>query len=167
MKRSYVLWSALTLVVLLAAGTAAWGAPRTQWDYRRAARTGLPAVTFTGDKTAPDTLKLYMRLFIERVRDGDTEGLEDLSWHNHWFARRDEAAGARQLIRAYQKGAAGPVTVDMTAEDPYDVRGGTIRFRRTGQRQNFTVFKRNGLWLFAITDWNPMPDTAGRQPLKT
>ncbi|MFF5025548.1 hypothetical protein ACFY2J_15150 [Streptomyces collinus] len=160
-KRSYVLWSALTLVVLLASGTAAWGAPRTQWDYRKASRTGLPTVTFTGDETAPDTLKLYMRLFVERVRDGDADGLEDLSWHDHWFARRDEAAGARRLIRAYREGAAGPVTVDMTAEDPFDVRGGTIHFRRTGQQQNFTVFRRNGLWLFAITDWNVMPNTPG------
>ncbi|MFE0385800.1 hypothetical protein ACFW1F_17245 [Streptomyces bungoensis] len=165
-KRSYVLWSALTLVVLLAAGTTAWGAPRTQWDYRQANRTGLPTVTFTGDKTAPDTLKLYMRLFVERVRDGDTDGLEDLSWHNQWFARRGEAAGARRLVRTYKMGAAGPVNVDMTAEDPYDVRGGTIHFRRTGQQQTFTVFKRDGLWLFAITDWNTTPNTPGKQPLK-
>ncbi|MFF7977048.1 hypothetical protein [Streptomyces sp. NPDC007905] len=162
-----MLWAALALVVLLAAGAAAWGAPRAQWDYRQASRAGLPAVTFTGDKTAPDTLKLYLQLFVERVRDGDTNGLEDLSWHNHWFARRDEAAGARRLIRTYRKGAAGPVSVDMTAEDPYDVRGGTIHFRRTGQQQTFIVFKRNGLWLSAIaTDWNRTPNASGRQPLK-
>ncbi|MFF7240207.1 hypothetical protein [Streptomyces collinus] len=149
-KRSCVLWSALALVVLLASGTAAWGAPRTQWDYRGTSRTGLRTVTFTGDMTAPGTLKLYMRLFVARVRDGDADGLEDLSWHNRWFARRAEAAGARRLIHTYREGAAGPVTVDMTAEDPFDVRGGTIRFRRTGQQQTFTVFRRNGLWLFAI-----------------
>ncbi|MGW3360909.1 hypothetical protein ACWDFL_36910 [Streptomyces bungoensis] len=54
----------------------------------------------------------------------------------------------------------------MTAEDPYDVRGGTIHFCSTGQQQTFTVFKRNGLWLFAITDWNTTPNTPGKQPLK-
>ncbi|MGW5655669.1 hypothetical protein [Streptomyces humi] len=83
-------------------------------------------MTFTGDKTAPDTLKLYMRLFIGRVRDGDTDGLEELSRHS-WFARRSEAAGARWFIRSYGGGAAGPVSINMTEEDPYDVRGGTIR----------------------------------------
>ncbi|MGY4983694.1 hypothetical protein ACWCYL_42355 [Streptomyces sp. 900105755] len=166
MKRSYVLWASLALIVLPAAGTAAWGAPRDQWDYRQASRAGLPSVTFTGDKTAPDTLKLYMQLFIARVRDGDTDGLEDLSRHS-WFARRSEAAGARWFIRSYGRGAAGPVSINMTEEDPYDVRGGTIYFRRTGQQQNFTVFKQNGLWLFAISpDWNRPPNSSGRQPLK-
>ncbi|MFJ9350779.1 hypothetical protein [Streptomyces sp. NPDC101237] len=167
MKRSHVLWLSLALVVLLAAGTVAWGAPRDQWDYRQVSRAGLPAVTFTGDKTAPDTLKLYMQLFIERVRDANTDGLEDLSWHDNWFARRTEAAGARWLIRRYGKGAAGPVSINMAEEDPYDVRGGTIYFRRTGQQQNFTVFKRNGLWLFAIyPDWNKPQNAPGMQPLK-
>jgi hypothetical protein len=138
---------ALTLTVTLAVG---WGAPRDQWDYRRASRAGLPAVTYTGDRSAPGTLKLYLELYVQRLRDGDADRLTDLSWHRRWFARRTEAAVARRVIGVYGKGAAGPVSIDLTPEDPYDVRGGTIRFRRTGQQESFTVFRRNGLWLFVV-----------------
>ncbi|WP_328557542.1 hypothetical protein [Streptomyces sp. NBC_00358] len=143
-------WVALTLTVLLAGGTVAWGAPRDQWDYRRANRAGLRAVTYTGDKTTPDTLRLYMTLYVQRMRAGDADGLSDLSWHRQWFARSDEAAGAHQAIRTYGKGAAGAVSIEFTAEDPHDVRGGYIHYRRTEQTEPFTVFKRNGLWLFVI-----------------
>ncbi|MET7988494.1 hypothetical protein [Streptomyces sp. NPDC005281] len=143
-------WVALTLAVLLAGGIVAWGAPRDQWDYRQASQAGLPAVSYTGDKTTPDTLKLYMTLYVQRVRAGDVDGLSDLSWHNQWFARRYEAAGARRVIRTFGKGAAGAVSIEFTAEDPYDVRGGYIHYRRTKQTEPFTVFKRNGLWLFVV-----------------
>lgn len=151
MTRIRPLWLALGLAVLLAGGAAlAWGAPRDQWDYRRASRTGLPAVAFTGDRTAPGTLKLYLELYVQRLSDGDADRLADLSWHRRWFARGAEEDAARRVIRTYGKGAAGPVSVDLTAEDPYDVRGGTIHFRGTRQQQTFTVFKRDGLWLFVI-----------------
>lgn len=149
--RKTILWLALGLAVLLAGGAAlAWGAPRDQWDYRRASRAGLPAVTYTGDRSAPSTLKLYLELYVQRLSDGDADRLTDLSWHRRWFARHAEAAAARRVIGTYGKGAAGPVSIDLTPEDPYDVRGGTIHFRRTGQQETFTVFKRNGLWLFVI-----------------
>ncbi|MFE2533750.1 hypothetical protein [Streptomyces sp. NPDC059371] len=107
-------------------------------------------MTYTGDETTPDTLKLYMTLYVQRMRDGDADGLSDLSWHHQRFARRDEAAGARRVIRTYGKGAAGTVSIEFTAEDPYNVRGGYIHYRRTNQTEPFTVFKRNGLWLFGI-----------------
>ncbi|MET7287373.1 hypothetical protein [Streptomyces sp. NPDC005573] len=149
--RTTALWLALGVAVLLTAGAGlAWGAPRDQWDYRHASRTGLPAVTFTGDRGAPDTLELYLRLYVGRLRDGDADRLSDLSWHRKWFARDAEEAAARRAVATYGKGAAGPVAVELTPEDPYDVRGGTISFRATGQRQTFTVFRRNGLWLFVI-----------------
>lgn len=52
--RKTILWLALGLAVLLAGGAAlAWGAPRDQWDYRRASRAGLPAVTYTGTGAPP------------------------------------------------------------------------------------------------------------------
>ncbi|WP_330456413.1 hypothetical protein OIB37_05655 [Streptomyces sp. NBC_00820] len=144
-------WVALGVAVLLAGGAGlAWGAPRDQWDYRGASRSGLPAVTYTGDRGAPGALKLYLRLYVRGLRDGEADRLTDLSWHRRWFARRAEDAAAHRVIDTYGKGAAGPVSVDLTPEDPYDVRGGTIHFRRTGQQQAFTVFKRDGLWLFVI-----------------
>ncbi|MFI8238689.1 hypothetical protein ACIF83_15695 [Streptomyces sp. NPDC085866] len=149
--RKIVLWLALGLALLLAGGVAlAWGAPRDQWDYRRASRAGLPAVTYTGDRSVPSTLKLYLELYVQRLHDGDADRLTDLSWHRRWFARRAETAAARRVIGTYGKAAAGPVSIDLTPEDPYDVRGGTIHFRRTGQQETFTVFKRDGLWLFVI-----------------
>ncbi|MEU0431902.1 hypothetical protein ABZ153_09690 [Streptomyces sp. NPDC006290] len=164
-KRTHVPWLALTLAVLLIGGVGlAWGAPRDQWDYRQASQDKLPAVTITGDKTTPDSLKLYMKLYIQRLRDGDVDKMTDLAWHEGWFTRNDEAEGARQRIRAYGKDAKGAVTIDFGVEDPYDVRGGTIHYRSTKQREDFTVMKKHGLWLLYMgPDWNNEP--TDRQPL--
>ena len=154
------------LAVLLTGGTVAWGAPHDQWDYRQAGQPTLPAVTTTGDKTTPDSLKLYMKLYIRRLRDGDVSGLTELACHDRWFTRDDEAAGARQKIDAYGQGAKGAVTIEFGVEDPYDVRGGIIRYRSTGQHEYFTVFKKHGLWLFYLgPDEDDDPDSTGRQPV--
>ncbi|MEW2133958.1 hypothetical protein [Streptomyces sp. NPDC005435] len=148
--RKLVLWTALVAALAVTGSGIAWGAPRAQWDYRRANRSGLPAVTYTGDRHAPATLRLYLDLYVQRLRAGDPGRLTDLSWHRRWFAHDTEQAAARRTIDTYGKGAAGPVSVHLTAEDPYDVRGGTLHFLRTGQQEDFTVFRHDGLWLFVV-----------------
>ncbi|MFF4541139.1 hypothetical protein [Streptomyces aureus] len=149
MKRTHMLRLVLALTVLLTGGVVlAWGAPRDQWDYRHASQDGLPAVTITGDRTTPDSLKLYMKLYIQRLRDGDVDKMTELARHEGWFERGDEDEGAHQRINAYGKGAKGAVTIDFGVEDPYDVRGGTIHYRGTQQREDFTIMKAHGLWLF-------------------
>ncbi|MEU4038826.1 hypothetical protein [Streptomyces collinus] len=84
--------------------------------------------------------------------------MTDLAWHDGWFTRNDEEEGARRRIHAYGKGAQGAVTIDFGVEDPYDVRGGTIHYRSTKQREDFTVMKKHGLWLLYMgSDWNDEP----------
>ncbi|MGW4298726.1 hypothetical protein ACWEHT_03030 [Streptomyces sp. NPDC004646] len=119
-------------------------------DYREANRSGLSAVTYSGDLAAPGTLKFYLKLYVQRLREGDPGRLTDLFWHRRWFARDAEQAAARRTIDTYGKGAAGPVSIRLPAADPYDVRGGTLYSLRTGQRKDFTVLRRDGLWLFVV-----------------
>lgn len=144
-------WVALTLTVLLAGGTVAWGAPRDQWDYRRANRAGLPH----GDVHRGQDHPRHAQALHDAVRATHaspatwTDSRTCPGTDNGSLAATRRPA-AHQAIRTYGKGAAGAVSIEFTAEDPHDVRGGYIHYRRTEQTEPFTVFKRNGLWLFVI-----------------
>ncbi|MFD8233831.1 hypothetical protein ACFV20_18375 [Streptomyces sp. NPDC059696] len=101
-------------------------------------------------ETAEDVDTL-VRIYVQRLKDGDAEGLAELAGP----AYRQPGPTAARYVREYGEAAGGQVEVTVREGSVDYFNPVTVAYEKTGQRQNVLLVKDDGHWWIGLGDGDP------------
>ncbi|KOX03384.1 hypothetical protein ADK65_07515 [Streptomyces sp. NRRL B-1140] len=112
----------------------------------RAEKSVYPDVQETAEEV--DTL---IRIYVQRLKDGDAEGLAELAGP----AYKQPGPAAAKYVREYGEAASGRVEVSVPEGSVDYFNPVTVAYEETGQRQNLLLVKDDGHWWIGLGDGDP------------
>jgi hypothetical protein len=106
---------------------------------------------YTDVKETAEDVDTLVRVYVQRLKDGDAQGLAELAGP----AYRDPGPTAAQYVSAYREAADGPVDITVLEGAVDYFNPVTVEYRKTGQRQELLLVKDDGHWWIELGDGDP------------